>query len=85
MEKTTPQTIEHLLTLPYKIELYPEPEGGFTALHPELSGCMTQGETVEETLQMLQEAKEIWLETALEMGLQIPEPDSVKPKSRKQG
>lgn len=74
MKKTAPKPLEHYLTLPYKIELHPEQEGGFTALHPELPGCMTQGETAEEALQMLQEAKELWLETSLEMGLHIPEP-----------
>ncbi|GGJ55113.1 type II toxin-antitoxin system HicB family antitoxin [Deinococcus roseus] len=85
MKKTAPEIIEHFLTLPYKIELYPEQDGGFTALHPELSGCMTQGETAEEALRMLQEAKELWLETALELGLQIPEPDQTLQTTRKQG
>ncbi len=41
--------------------LIPAAEGGFTALNPE-TGTTTQGETVEEALENLREATEIYLE-----------------------
>ncbi len=41
--------------------LIPAPEGGFTALNPE-TGTTTQGETVEEVLENLREATELYLE-----------------------
>lgn len=66
--------IQYYLSLPYKIELYPATEGGYVVSIPELPGCISQGETLEEALQMISDAKEAWLETALEDGMAIPEP-----------
>lgn len=47
---------------------------------PELLGCITQGETLEETLQMINDAKRAWLETAIGEGIEIPKPDTAKPE-----
>jgi len=41
--------------------LTPAPEGGYVALNPE-TGTTTQGETVEEALNNLREATELYLE-----------------------
>jgi len=41
--------------------LTPVPEGGYVAFNPE-TGTTTQGETVEEALQNLREATELYLE-----------------------
>lgn len=41
--------------------LIPASEGGYTALNPE-TGTTTQGETVEEALDSLREATELYLE-----------------------
>ena len=38
-------------------------EHGFYACCPELKGCQSQGETVEETLANIKEAIELFLET----------------------
>jgi antitoxin HicB len=59
------------------IELIPEKDGYWFASIPVLKGCMTQGENREDALAMLDEAKELWLETALKEGIPIPEPASV--------
>ena len=37
-------------------------EGGFWAEVPALPGCVTQGESLEEIRQNIQEAIELWLE-----------------------
>ena len=42
------QILEYFLSLKYPISIYPEEEGGYTALIPDLPGCITQGETLEE-------------------------------------
>lgn len=42
---------------------------------PSLRGCHTQGNTVEETRKNLKEAIEGWLESRIENGMTIPEPD----------
>ena len=46
----------------------------YVASVPELQGCMTHGETKEEALKEIEIAKELWIETAKEDGLPIPEP-----------
>ncbi|MGE5542763.1 MAG: type II toxin-antitoxin system HicB family antitoxin [Bacillota bacterium] len=52
----------------------PSEEGGYAVQIPELPGCVSQGETLEEALRMIEDAKVIWPETAIEEGLEIPEP-----------
>lgn len=71
------KTLEYYLSLPYTIELIPEKDGYWFVSIPVLKGCMTQGENREDALAMLDEAKELWLETALEAGISIPEPAGV--------
>jgi len=41
-------------------------EHGYYAWCPELKGCQTQGDTVEETLKNIREAAELYLETFTE-------------------
>ena len=47
-----------------KILLHPAEEGGFWAEAPALPGCISEGETLEETLANIREAAEGWLEVA---------------------
>jgi predicted RNase H-like HicB family nuclease len=56
----------------YEVVLVPEAEGGFTVLVPELPSVATQGETVEDALDMAKEAIELYLETMDEDGIPIP-------------
>ena len=73
------KTLEYYLSLPYTIELTPDEDGIWFASIPLLEGCMTQGDSRENALVMLDEAKELWLETALAEGIPIPEPAGVMP------
>jgi antitoxin HicB len=73
------KSLEHCLSLLYPIELIPDEDGYWFAQIPLLQGCMTQGSSREEALEMLDEAKELWLETALSRGISIPEPSPMKP------
>lgn len=66
--------LEYFLALPYTLELTPDEGGVWFAAIPLLTGCMTQGDTREEALLLLDEAKLLWLETALAEGIAIPEP-----------
>lgn len=45
---------------------------------PELPGCATHGNTVEEVIQNANDAVESWREAAKESGIPIPEPVSIK-------
>lgn len=51
-----------------------EDGGGFFIRFPELPGCSTGGETVDEAIQKAKDAVESWIEAAREMNLPIPEP-----------
>jgi antitoxin HicB len=68
------KTLEYYLSLPYTIELTPDEDGVWFAEIPRLPGCMTQGDNRIEAMEMIDEAKELWLETALEEDISIPEP-----------
>ena len=42
------KSLNEYLSLPYRLEIYPDPESGFVASYPDLLGCLTYGETLEE-------------------------------------
>jgi len=65
-DKTTTKT-------QYPVEII-ETDEGFFASVPDLDGCMTQGDTIEEVWGNVQEAITLWIETARENGLPIPPP-----------
>ncbi len=44
------------------------------ALFPDLPGCMTQGETLEEAAAMAEDARRGWIEVEYERGNDIPLP-----------
>ncbi|NBD37376.1 MAG: type II toxin-antitoxin system HicB family antitoxin [Verrucomicrobia bacterium] len=46
----------------------------FVAEVPELHGCMAHGETKSLAVQNAEQAIELWIETAKEDGIAIPEP-----------
>ncbi len=71
---TTNKDLAYYLALPYAIELIPDDDGYWFARIPLLEGCMTNGDTREDALTMLDDAKQLWLETALQLGKLIPEP-----------
>ena len=68
------KTVDYYMNLPYTIELQRDLEEGWFVHVKELRGCMSQGDTAEEAVAMIQDAMLAWLEVALEDGLPIPEP-----------
>ena len=70
--------IDYYMNLPYKMEIVPDTEeGGFVALFPDLPGCITSGDTIEEVALNLMDAKRAWLEAELEAERSIPEPKDI--------
>ncbi|MGB3641232.1 MAG: type II toxin-antitoxin system HicB family antitoxin [Rivularia sp. (in: cyanobacteria)] len=68
------QSLEYYLRLQYPVTVYPDADGGYVAEIKDLPGCVTQGETLEETMANINEARELWLETVYENGDKIPLP-----------
>jgi predicted RNase H-like HicB family nuclease len=58
----------------YEIIIYwSEEDKTFIAEVPELAGCMADGETYQEALANAEVIIEEWIETAKDLGRQIPE------------
>ena len=54
--------------------VYPDTEdGGWVAEVPSLPGCISQGETIEETLDNVRDAIQVWIDGARSTGLQVPD------------
>ena len=56
------------------IIFWSDEDGAFIADVPELPGCMAHGSTHAEALGHAEQAIELWLETARELGRPIPQP-----------
>lgn len=67
------KTIDEYLTLPYTIEVIPD-NGAWFVQVKELPGCMTAVDEWDEIPPMIEDAKRLWIELALEKGRPIPEP-----------
>ena len=73
------KTLEYYLALPYKLEIIPDmDEGGYVASYPDLPGCLTIGDTMQEVIKNAEDAKTTWLEAAIEDGIAINEPQSAE-------
>jgi len=73
MKKLIKKDLDYYLKLPYTIIIKPD-EGGYFACIWELRGCIIDGETASEVLVNIEIAKELWLESAIKNGIEIPEP-----------
>ncbi|WP_123052782.1 type II toxin-antitoxin system HicB family antitoxin [Clostridium sp. JN-1] len=69
--------LDYYMGLKYKVELIPDEDGTYAVRIPKLRGCISCGDTVQEALEMIEDAKKCWLEAALEDGINIPEPGEV--------
>ena len=58
----------------FKVILEPDEESGYVVTCPSLSGCYSQGETIDEALNNIREAIELCLEDLNERGEEIPDP-----------
>ena len=75
---TKNRDVEYYQSLPYRVEIFPEPDGsGYTASVPDLPGCITCADTMDELTEMIKDAKRTWIECSLEDGLPIPMPSSM--------
>ncbi len=62
-------------TTEYKVEIAFSPEDdSFVARIPELPGCVTHGDSQQEALKMAYEAIEVYLESLIDAGKEVPTP-----------
>lgn len=63
----------------YEIILFwSEKDQVYIAEAPELPGCLAHGQNREEALKNIDEAMELWVQTAQEFGDPVPEPKGRK-------
>jgi predicted RNase H-like HicB family nuclease len=74
MASSAKADLSYYLGLKYPVEITEQAEGGYFVRVPDLPGCMSQGETVDEALANIDEARRLWLEVAHESGDEIPRP-----------
>jgi len=59
----------------YEIIIYwSNDDGCYVAEVPELEGCMAHGDSYESALNNVREAMQLWMDTAREDGVPLPEP-----------
>lgn len=58
--------------LTYTVELKPQEEGGYTVTVPALPGCISEGDTVEESLENIKDAVEGYIKTLIKHQLKVP-------------
>ena len=69
------KTAKDYMSQPYSMVVRKDVlDGIFVAKVLELPGCTGHGETAESALKMLEANMEVWIETCLESGTPIPEP-----------
>jgi predicted RNase H-like HicB family nuclease len=61
----------------YPAVLTPDPGGGYTIVFPDLLGCVTEGDTLAETLYMATDALAGWLYCVKKQGKAIPAPSDI--------
>lgn len=74
-------TLNDYMSLRYAIEIKPDECGDtpcYMAYHPELRGCMAQGDTPEEALANLIEARSEYIALLLSRGVAAPLPSMHK-------
>jgi predicted HicB family RNase H-like nuclease len=68
------RSLDDYLTLNYSLRVIADPDGGYVLDFPDLPGCMSQVEDLDEVSSVAQEIKHLWLESAHRLGLDIPLP-----------
>ena len=69
----------HIADYPITVKpLSEEDGGGFLISFPDLPGCMSDGETIEEAMTNAEDALNCWMQAQKEAGKSIPRPDSAK-------
>lgn len=64
-------------------ELAPDDGGGFLIEFPDLPGCMSDGETIEEAIANGVDAVQCWIAVAKEKGREIPDLEDIESQSGK--
>jgi predicted RNase H-like HicB family nuclease len=66
------------MSMHYPIAIHKDPDSDYGVTVPDLPGCFSAGSTVDEAMLMAREAIELYLDTLIEEGREIPLPSEVE-------
>lgn len=73
----TKKQLQHFMKLPYRMNLaYDDESEAWIVRYPDLPGCIAHGATPEEAIAEGEEAKVLWIESALDENQNVPEPQA---------
>ena len=78
--------LEYYLGLEYSFSAIADPDGGYVVVFPDLPGCMTQAESLDEIPYMAEDVRVGWLETVYDAdpnGIPLPYCGLRRPKGCK--
>ena len=69
------QKADEYMKTRYRFELKEDKtEGGYIISYPDLVGCISTGETIEEAVKNGEDARRDWTIAAIESGIPVPKP-----------
>ncbi len=83
MKSELKRELSRFLKLKYPVELAEQDGGWYFARIPDLPGCMSEGKTPDDAVKNVEKARALWLEDALESGVEIPLPSEQRKYSGK--
>lgn len=73
LEPWEKEALELLAKLDHKVQIVKEEEGGYIFSIPELKGCLTAADSIEEGMELLEDAKKAWIHAAIESNYKYKE------------
>jgi antitoxin HicB len=70
----TRRALEDYLAMQYPFQVIADPDGGYVVVFPDLPGCMTQAETIDEVSAMADDARRSWISAVYQDGEEVPLP-----------
>lgn len=83
MKSEAKRELSKYLKLKYAVELAKQEGGWYFARIPDLPGCMSEGKSPDEAVKNVEAARALWMEDAIESGIQIPLPSEQRKYSGK--
>jgi len=66
--------INYYSNVKYPLSVVQDEDGSYFVEYPDLKGCISCGDTIDEAISMAEDAKLNWLQTAIENNIDIPMP-----------
>ena len=62
----------------FEVVFEPDEDGGYHVFAPALKGCHSHGATKQAARRNIAEAIQLWLESARQLGLEVPERETIQ-------